>query len=131
MLSVDALPGLAVETLLLTPLAVGYIVWCQAAGRGGLSAATPGIDALLIGSGPATALPLFLFAYGARALRYSTVGVLQYIAPSLQLLCGVLIYNERFGPARGAGFALLGVALLIYAADGLWRARRAARLTPA
>ena len=83
--------------------------------------------ALLIASGVITAIPLFLFAYGARALPYSTVGVLQYITPTLQLLCGVLLYHESFGPARGAGFALLWVALLIYAADGLWRARSAAR----
>jgi len=74
-----------------------------------------------------TAIPLFLFAYGARALPYSTVGVLQYITPTLQLVCGVALYHESFGPARAAGFALLWVALLIYAVDGLWRARNAAR----
>src|SRR5258708_4265264 len=68
-----------------------------------------------------------LFGYGARALPASTVGVLQYIAPSLQLLCGVLIYHESFGPALATGFALIWLALLIYAADGLWRARGAAR----
>jgi len=126
-ISVDALPGLATETLLLLPLAVVYLGWCQAAGAGALSLARPGIGALLIGSGLVTAIPLFLFAYGARALPYSTVGVLQYIAPSLQLLCGVLIYHESFGPALTTGFALIWLALLIYAADGLWRARSAAR----
>jgi chloramphenicol-sensitive protein RarD len=72
---------------------------------------------------------LFLFAYGARLLPYSTVGVLQYIAPSLQLLCGVVFFHESFGPAVAAGFALIWVALLIYAADGIWRARSAARAT--
>jgi chloramphenicol-sensitive protein RarD len=92
-----------------------------------LTLARPDLDALLIGSGLVTAIPLFLFAYGARALPYSTVGVLQYIAPSLQLLCGVLLYHESFGPALAAGFALIWVALLIYAADGLWRARNAPR----
>ena len=126
-ISVDALPGLATETLLLLPLAVAYLGWCQVAGAGALSLARPGIGALLIGSGLVTAIPLFLFAYGARALPYSTVGVLQYIAPSLQLLCGVLIYHESFGPALATGFALIWMALLIYAADGLWRARNAPR----
>jgi chloramphenicol-sensitive protein RarD len=126
-ISVDALPGLATETLLLLPFAVAYLVWCQAAGSGALDLARPGLGALLIGSGLVTAIPLFLFAYGARALPYSTVGVLQYIAPSLQLACGVLVYHESFGPALGAGFALIWVALLIYAADGLWRARKAPR----
>src|SRR6267378_3109868 len=78
-ISVDALPGLATETLLLMPLAVAYLGWCQAAGTGALHFARPGLGALLIGSGLVTAIPLFLFAYGARALPYSTVGVLQYI----------------------------------------------------
>jgi len=86
---------------------------------------------LLVGSGLVTAIPLFLFAYGARALPYSTVGVLQYIAPTLQLLCGVVLFHESFPPARAAGFALLWLALLIYAADGLWRARSAARAATA
>jgi chloramphenicol-sensitive protein RarD len=124
---VDALPGLTTETLLLTPLAVGYLGWCEWGGSRALTTAGPTIAALLIGSGPITAIPLFLFAYGARALPYSTVGILQYITPSLQLVCGVALYHESFGPARAAGFALIWAALLIYAADGLWRARSAAR----
>ena len=127
-ISVDALPGLATETLLLLPLALGYLAWCQAAGGAALSLERPGIGALLIGSGLITAIPLFLFAYGARALPYSTVGVLQYIAPSLQLLCGVVVYHEHFGLARALGFALIWAALAIYAADGLWRVRSAPRL---
>ena len=126
-ISVDALPGLTTETLLLMPLAVGYLGWCEWAGSGALTTAGAAVATLLIGSGLITAIPLFLFAYGARELPYSTVGVMQYIAPSLQLLCGVLLFHESFGPARAVGFALLWVALLIYAADGLWRARSAAR----
>ena len=129
-ISVEALPGLTTETLLLMPLAVGYLAWCQWAGSGALTTQGAGVAALLIGSGLITAIPLFLFAYGARLLPYSTVGVLQYIAPSLQLLCGVVLYRESFGPARAAGFALIWAALLIYAVDGLWRARSAARAAP-
>jgi chloramphenicol-sensitive protein RarD len=127
-ISVEALPGLATETLLLLPLAAGYLAWCQAAGSGALTTSGAAVAALLIGSGIVTAVPLFLFAYAARLLPYSTVGVLQYIAPSLQLVCGVLFYHESFGPTRAAGFCLVWVALLLYAADGLWRARRAVRL---
>jgi chloramphenicol-sensitive protein RarD len=126
-ISVDALPGLATETLVLLPLAVAYLAWCQANGSGALTNSGPGIAALLIGSGLVTAIPLFLFAYGARALPYSTLGVLQYIAPSLQLVCGVYLFHESFGPARVAGFTLIWLALLIYAADGLLRARGARR----
>jgi len=126
-ISVEALPGLTTETLLLMPLAVGYLAWCQWAGSGALTTQGAGVAALLLGSGLITAVPLFLFAYGARLLPYSTVGVLQYIAPSLQLLCGVVLFHESFGPARAAGFALIWAALLIYAVDGLWRARSVAR----
>jgi len=121
-ISVEALPGLTTETLLLMPF--------QWAGSGALTTQGAGVAALLLGSGLVTAIPLFLFAYGARLLPYSTVGVLQYIAPSLQLLCGVVLYHESFGPARAAGFALIWAALLIYAVDGLWRARSAARAAP-
>jgi len=129
-INVDALPGLATETLLLFPLATGYLLWCQATGSGALTWRSPAIAALLIGSGLITAVPLFLFAYGARALPYSTVGVLQYIAPSGQLLCGVLLYHESFGPAMAAGFAVLWLGLLIYALDGWRQTRNGARVTP-
>jgi chloramphenicol-sensitive protein RarD len=132
-ISVDALPGLATETLLLMPLAAAYLGWCQTHGSGGFTAHGPEVTALLVGSGLVTAVPLFLFAYGARALPYSTVGVLQYIAPSLQLLCGVGLYHESFGAARATGFVLIWCALLVYAADA-WRtarASRAPRLSPA
>ncbi len=126
-ISVDALPGLTTETVLLTPLSVAYLSWCQWMGSGALTTQGPAVAALLLGSGLITAIPLFLFAYGARALPYSTVGVLQFIAPSLQLLCGVVLYHESFGPGLAAGFALIWIALLIYAAEGFWRARTAAR----
>jgi chloramphenicol-sensitive protein RarD len=126
-ISVDALPGLATETLLLLPLALGYLAWCEATGVAAFSHDGPAIAALLVGSGIFTAVPLFLFAYGARLLPYSTVGVLQYIGPSLQLACGVLFYHESFAAQRATGFALLWAALVLYAGDGLWRAHAAAR----
>jgi chloramphenicol-sensitive protein RarD len=126
-ISAEALPGLATETLLLLPLALGLLVWCEATHVAAFGHAGFAITALLIGSGIFTAVPLFLFAYGARRLPYSTVGVLQYIGPSLQLACGVLFYHESFGLTRAAGFGLLWTALVLYAADGLWRARTLAR----
>jgi chloramphenicol-sensitive protein RarD len=120
---VEALPGLAAETLLLLPCAIAYLLWCEAAGRAALGHSPRAIDVLLIGSGPLTAIPLFLFAYGARRIPYSTVGLLQYIAPSLQLACGVLAFHEPFERTHAPGFALIWTALVIYAGDGLWRAR--------
>jgi chloramphenicol-sensitive protein RarD len=121
---VEALPGLAIETALLAPLAVGLLVWHAANGTGALGASGTSVDLLLIASGAVTAIPLFLFAYGARRLPYSTVGVLQYIAPSLQLACALLVFDEPFGRTRAAGFMLIWIALLVYAGDGMWRARR-------
>ncbi len=124
-ISVEALPGLATETVLLMPLAAAYLIVCELHGTGALGRDGGAVRALLIGSGLVTAVPLFLFAYAARLLPYSTVGVLQYIGPSLQLACGVLIFHERFDGARAAGFMLIWVALAIYAADGMLRARAA------
>lgn len=121
---VEALPGLAVETGLLAPLAVGYLLWCAATGSGAMGHESLPIDVLLVVSGAVTAVPLFLFAYGARRLPYSTVGVLQYIAPTLQLGCAVLVFGEPFDRTRAVGFAFIWIALLIYAGDGLLRARR-------
>jgi len=124
--NVEALPGLAVETGLLAPLAAGYLIWCAWQGTGAMGHVTPAVDVLLVASGAVTAIPLFLFAFGARRLPYSTVGVLQYIAPSLQLGCAVLVFDEPFGHEQAVGFACIWVALLVYAFDGLWRARGAA-----
>jgi chloramphenicol-sensitive protein RarD len=123
---VEALPGLATETLLLVPIAVGYLWWCQGHGTGAFTQDGAPIALLLIGSGLVTALPLFLFAYSARLLPYSTVGLLQYIGPSLQLACGVFFFNESFPLSRAAGFALIWLALILYAAESLWWSRTAA-----
>jgi chloramphenicol-sensitive protein RarD len=124
---VESLPGLATETLVLLPFAAVYLLWCESAGTGAMGHAGPVIAALLIASGPLTAIALFLFAYGARRLPYSTVGVLQYIAPTLQLACGVFALHERFERARAIGFVLIWAALLIYAGEGLWLARKQQR----
>lgn len=123
---VDALPGLAIEMLLLAPLAVGYLIWCEAHGVGSLGHAGSLVDTLLVLSCLVTATPLALFAYGARRLPYSTVGILQYIAPSLQLACAVFILGEPFQRARAIGFALIWLALAAYATDGITRSRRLA-----
>jgi chloramphenicol-sensitive protein RarD len=127
---VDALPGLGIEMMMLAPIAVGYLIWREVNGLGTLGHTSGLVDALLIVSGVVTATPLALFSYGARQLPYSTVGVLQYIAPSLQLACAVFFLGEPFQHARVVGFSLIWIALAIYAVDGLWRARRSLAKSP-
>src|SRR6202166_2992837 len=121
--NVESLPGLATETLVLVPFAAVYLLWCESAGTGALGHVGPTVTALLIGSGPLTAVTLFLFAYGTRLLPYSTVGVLQYIAPTLQFACGVFALHEPFERTRAIGFTVIWTALLIYAGEG-WRVSR-------
>ncbi|MEO8020192.1 MAG: EamA family transporter RarD [Pseudomonadota bacterium] len=121
--SIDALPGLAVETILLVPFAVGYLIWCELQGIGVLGHSGGHVDALLLVGGVVTSVPLFLFAYGARRVPYSTIGVLQFIAPSLQLVCGLVVFKETFESERATGFVLIWVGLLIYTSNALWRAR--------
>ena len=121
---VEAVPGLATETLLLAPFAAGFLLWAEARGNGSFGHAGATIDLLLVGSGLVTALPLTLFAYGARRIPLSTVGLVQYIGPTLQFLLGVLVFHEAFPPARAIGFAFIWAALALYAADGVRRLRR-------
>jgi chloramphenicol-sensitive protein RarD len=121
---VEAVPGLGTETLLLVPFAAGFLVWLELNGTAAFGHAAPHINALLLGSGVVTALPLALFAYGARQIPLSTVGLVQYIGPTLQFLLGVLVFKEAFSVQRGVGFLFIWSALAIYAGDGLWRSRR-------
>jgi chloramphenicol-sensitive protein RarD len=125
---VDSLAGLASETLLLLPIGVGYLIWCELAGTGAFAHQGVGIDLLLLLGGPLTAIPLVLFAFAARRLPYSTIGLLQYLGPTLQLLLGVFVFHEPFTRDRAIGFALIWTALAIYAGDGFWRSRKTAVL---
>lgn len=121
---VGAVPGLAVETLLVAPFAIAWLLWLERSGSSAFGGESVVVTALLVGSGLITALPLALFSTGARLIPYSVVGVIQYIGPSMQLLLGLTLYGEPFPPARAAGFALIWVGLAIFAVDGLWRGRR-------
>ncbi len=118
--AVDALPGLAVEAILLTPFAVGYLIWCEVAGIGSMGHSGALVDWLLLASGIVTAVPLVLFSYGARRIPLSTIGVIQFIGPSLQLVCGLLVFGEPFPTARAMGFVFIWIGLAIYAVNG-WR----------
>ena len=124
--SVGAVEGLAVETLLLTPLALGYLIWLQGAGEGTLFL-DPAHALLLVGTGLVTALPLLLFGAAATRIPLSTLGLLQYIAPVMQFLLGVLVFHEEMSTGRWAGFALVWLALAIITTESLVNGRRVAR----
>lgn len=121
---VEAVQGLAVESGVLLLPALGYLFWSEAAGQGHFGHQRMSLNLLLSLGGIVTALPLILFAYGARRVPLATIGFLQYLAPSLQLLCGVFIFHETFTRSHLVGFGCIWAALAIYAADGLIRARR-------
>lgn len=121
--NIDALPGLAVETILLAPLALAYLVWCEMHGSAALGHDTALVNTLLLAGGIVTSVPLVLFSFGARQVPYSTIGILQFIAPSLQLACGLVVFGESLAYARAMGFALIWMGLLIYIANALWQAR--------
>ncbi|MFO1394540.1 MAG: EamA family transporter RarD [Steroidobacteraceae bacterium] len=120
---VDSVPGLATETLLVVPFAAAYLVWCESHGSGALGHSTTLVNVLLLLSGVVTATPLALFAYGARRIPLSMVGLVQYIGPTMQFLIGVFVFGEAFPPARAVGFAMIWSALVVYAGDGLLRRR--------
>jgi len=119
--TLDALPGLALETLVLLPTALLFLGVEHASGRGHFGAGSRITDLLLAASGPATATPLLCFAIAARRIPLTTLGLLQYLGPTLQFLCGWLLYGEAFDRARFVGFAIVWGALTLFAADGLRR----------
>src|SRR6187399_1471862 len=112
--NIDALPGLAVETILLAPFAAAYLVWCELNGAAAFGHDTALVNTLLLAGGVVTSVPLVLFAFGARQVPYSTIGVIQFLAPSLQLLCGLVVFGESLAAARATGFVLIWIGLLIY-----------------
>ena len=119
----DAANGLFLETLLWWPIAVGYLIWLAARGATHFTGGTT--VALLVGSGPVTAIPLLLFAGAARRLPFSTIGFLQFLGPALQALIGWQ-QGEAFERPRQWGFGLLAVAVALFVVD-LLRVRHAAQ----
>jgi chloramphenicol-sensitive protein RarD len=121
--SLGALEGLALETALLAPLAVPALIWLSFHG-GTLATADAPTWAWLLFAGPLTAVPLLLFAHGARRVTMATLGLLQYLAPTIQFLLAVWLFQEPLHPERLAGFALIWAALAVYSAESLWRLRQ-------
>ena len=120
-----ALEGLTLETVLLAPVTMAVLgVWAWQ-GQGALVQGDAATLGWLVLAGPVTAIPLLWFAAGARRIPLATMGILQYIAPSLQLALGVWLFHEAFDVSRLAGFVLIWAALLVYTLEGWWARRRA------
>jgi chloramphenicol-sensitive protein RarD len=119
-----ALEGLALETLLLAPLAVPALLVWTLHGDSALAHADAATFGWLLAAGPVTAVPLLLFAAGARLIPLATLGLLQYIGPTLQMAIGIWVFHEPFQAERLAGFMLIWAALAVYSLEGLWVTRR-------
>ena len=120
-----ALEGLSLETMLLFPLALAYVAWLTVQGQNTfINTDTGATRWLLAAAGPLTAIPLLLFATGARQISMSALGLLQYISPTLQALLGVWVFHEAFPMERLIGFVIIWTALVLYVAEGLWVSRR-------
>lgn len=127
--AIDSLSGLTVETILLFPIAVAWLAWGWADGRAIVGNGGSEL-ALLALTGLVSTVPLLLFTEAARRLRYATVGMLQFIAPTLQFLIAVLLFGEPFGRSHAIAFAAIWLALAIYAV-GSWRNSRQNGTNPA
>ncbi|MBP3042672.1 EamA family transporter RarD [Arthrobacter jiangjiafuii] len=121
---VDAISSLTIETAVLTPVAVGVLVWLVLTGSATILSNGPAHFWLLAFSGIATAIPLIFFGAAARRLPLSTVGMLQYLAPTLQFVVALTIFNETMPPERWAGFGLVWLALVILTIDMMGGPRR-------
>ena len=123
LVKVEAAPGLFVETALVAAPAAVFLAVLHAHGAGTFGSAGLGNALLLASTGIATAIPLLLFAGAARRIPLSTIGLLQYLTPSMQLVIGVFVYGEPMPPARLVGFAIVWLALAVFTVDSLRHAR--------
>lgn len=117
-IGVGAMPGLFIETVMLLPFAIGWIGWLMWRGEAAISTGSPGLAALLIAGGPITVVPLLCFAIAAKRVSLTTIGFLQFVAPTLQFLVGVY-YGEPLTPARIVCFVCIWTAVLVFSADAL------------
>ncbi|MEU7588749.1 EamA family transporter RarD [Micromonospora sp. NPDC049230] len=122
--------GLFVESAVLALPALGYLAWLTRRAESTFGHVSAGHTVLLVLAGAATAIPLLLFAGATNRLPLSGLGMIQYLAPILQLGCGVLIFHEPMPPARLAGFALVWLALIVFTADAVGKARQNRRTHP-
>lgn len=122
--ALGALEGLSFETMVLFPFAAVYVGWLTLHGDNAfVNAPLDTTRILLIAAGPITAIPLLLFAAGARKIPLSILGLLQYLSPTIQFLLGVWLFHEAFSSDRLVGFLMIWAALALYGGEGLWRSQ--------
>ncbi|MEP7312468.1 MAG: EamA family transporter RarD [Pseudomonadota bacterium] len=121
LVAVDAVHGLALESAVLVVPGLAYIAWCAVNGSSVFLHQAPHLDLLIVFGGVLTAVPMALFAYAARRVSMTLLGILQYMAPTVGLLLGVLVFRETFGPVQAVTFGCIWLALAIFALDGLRR----------
>jgi chloramphenicol-sensitive protein RarD len=126
---VEPVESLSFETLVLAPLAIGYLIWIGFRGESHVVGYGAGHAALLVLTGIVTAVPLLFFGAAAIRVPMTTLGLLQYLAPVLQFLLGVTLLNEQMSAMRWAGFVLVWVALMLFTADSVLSRRRAVNVT--
>lgn len=113
-IQIEALPGLTLETFIVLPLAIGYLVFLQTKGQLVYPSLVAWEWILLLGTGVVTAVPLLLFAFSTRIIPLTTVGFIQYLSPTISLLIGVFIYKEPFTVHQAIAFSFIWVAIIIY-----------------
>ncbi|EQC33926.1 hypothetical protein SDRG_08607 [Saprolegnia diclina VS20] len=113
--------GMLLETLLVCPLAIAYLVYVECTGTGAFLHGATTTSVLLVGGGVVTIVPLLLFSMAAQLIPLSLLGILQYIAPTMQFLFGVLMYDEPLTTLKLMGFVLVWAALAVYSGEGLWQ----------
>jgi chloramphenicol-sensitive protein RarD len=106
--------GFFLEVLVLSVPALAYVIWLQAGGEGHFVASQPDNMLLLMLCGPATAVPLLLYGFGAKLLRISTIGIMQYSSPTMVFLIAVFVFHEPFSAWKMVAFVLIWIALAIY-----------------
>ena len=124
-IKIDALEGLFIEMLLITPFGLAYLAWIASTGAS-IVPASPLTATLLVLTGPMTTLPLFLFTYGAQRIRMTTLGLLQYLVPTTSFSIAVWVYGEPLGHGQMITFGLIWIGLALFTIDTWWRERRVA-----
>jgi len=120
----DSISGLTLETGILFLPAIGWLIFSELGGEGAFLHSGLGLDLLMVGAGLVTTIPLLMFASAVQRIPLSMVGLMQYIAPTLQFLLGVLVYREPFSQTQMIGFSLVWIALLFFWGEGVLAQRR-------